>query len=79
MTAKETLVLYSRVDCHLCELAAAMLEATGLEWRVVDIDADPVLADRYGLLVPVISRPDDDRELSFPFNESKILEFAKGL
>ena len=52
------LTLYSRTGCHLCEL---MLEALlprirgRAEVRVVDIDADPVLRERYGDLVPVLS------------------------
>lgn len=78
MTVKESLVLYSRPDCHLCDLAAAMLDATGLHWRTVDIDTDPALADRYGIYVPVISRPNDDRELFFPFDEKALLDFAAG-
>jgi hypothetical protein len=78
MTVKECLVLYSRADCHLCDLAAAMLDATGLDWRTVDIDTDPVLTDRYGVYVPVISRPTDGRELFFPFDEEALLNFATG-
>lgn len=78
MTAKELLVLYSRADCHLCELAAGMLESANLDWREVDIDTDPALAARYGIQVPVISRPIDGRELFFPFEESALLNFAAG-
>ena len=78
MTVKESLVMYSRADCHLCDLAAAMLDATGLDWRPIDIDTDPGLIERYGIHVPVICRPGDDRELFFPFDESAVLEFATG-
>ncbi len=76
MTVKETLVLYSRAECHLCDLAAGMLRAAGLDWRTVDIDDDPALADRYGVHVPVVSRPVDGRELFFPFDEAALLKFA---
>jgi len=78
MTVKEPLVLYSRADCHLCELAATMLDVTGLDWRTVDIDTDPALAGRYGIHVPVISRPSDGRELFFPFDETALLDFYAG-
>lgn len=76
MTVKESLVLYARADCHLCDLAAKMLDAAGLDWRAVDIDTDPVLVERYGIHVPVIARPGDGRELFFPFNEAALLKFA---
>ncbi len=78
MTVKRTLVLYSRADCHLCDLAAAMLDAAGLDWRTVDIDADPGLTEKYGIQVPVISRPADGRELFFPFDQEDLLDFAAG-
>lgn len=78
MTVQQPLVLYSRADCHLCELAEAMLEKSSLSWRSVDIDSDPVLTEKYGIFVPVVSRPCDDRELFFPFDEAALLEFAAG-
>jgi glutaredoxin len=76
MTVKDSLVLYSRAECHLCDLALAMLDATGLEWRAVDIDTDPVLTEKYGIHVPVVFRPADGRELFFPFDEQALLNFA---
>jgi glutaredoxin len=51
-------VLYTRAGCHLCDDARAVLEAAGqrhpLTLRVVDVDADPELAARYGLEIPVV-------------------------
>jgi len=55
-----------------------MLEKSSLSWRSVDIDSDPVLTEKYGIFVPVVSRPCDDRELFFPFDEAALLEFAAG-
>lgn len=55
------LTLYVREHCHLCEDMLAALEAWQaerallLETRVVDIDADPILAARYGERVPVLA------------------------
>jgi glutaredoxin len=52
-------VLYTRVGCHLCEDAEAVLRRLRaerpFELRLVDIDRDPELADRYGVRVPVVA------------------------
>ena len=51
--------LYTRRGCHLCEDAEAVLRAarerTRFALRLVDIDADPELAGRYGVRVPVVA------------------------
>ena len=60
-----TLIFYSRDGCHLCEEARADLQAV-LEDRVkrgepiarvsvVDIDANPLLRERYNDIVPIIA------------------------
>jgi glutaredoxin len=52
-------VLYTRAGCHLCEHAEAVLRAarerSRFALRLVDIDADPELAGRYGVRVPVVA------------------------
>lgn len=48
------IVLYSRQGCHLCDDAAATLKRHGLEFEVVDVDADPELRRRYDACVPVV-------------------------
>lgn len=51
--------LYTRAGCHLCEAAAAVLAAerarSPFALDVVDVDADPQLAHRYGVRVPVVA------------------------
>jgi hypothetical protein len=51
-------VVYTRVDCHLCEVAvsqvAAIVAETGSTWSAVDVDADPDDRAEYGDRVPVI-------------------------
>jgi len=51
--------LYTRAGCHLCETAAAVLaaerERSPFTLEVVDVDADPELAGRYGMRVPVVA------------------------
>ena len=50
--------VYTRVDCHLCEVAVAVVESitaeTGASWSTVDVDADPDDRAEYGDRVPVI-------------------------
>lgn len=66
------LVLYTRPDCHLCEVAAGMLEAQGLRWRAQNIDTDLGLIRRYGDRVPVVYRPEDGAELFWPFDSDAV-------
>lgn len=52
------MVFFSRHDCCLCEEALEEVrrarEASDFDLRVVDVDSDPSLAERYGEEVPVI-------------------------
>jgi hypothetical protein len=59
-------------------MAITMLDQVGVGWRLVDIDADPELVNRYGNLVPVLLHGSSGRELFFPFNEDQIVAFASG-
>jgi glutaredoxin len=50
--------LYTRPGCHLCDEAksaiAPLLSEFGAELREVNVDADPVLKERYGWDIPVL-------------------------
>jgi glutaredoxin len=54
-----TVVLYTRLGCHLCEEAERVLReqraAVGFDLELVDVDRDPELARRYGVRVPVVA------------------------
>lgn len=56
------LTLLSRTYCHLCEdmlNALAQHPRQGeFKVKVVDVDADPALEERYGILVPVLLHGD---------------------
>ena len=56
--------VYSRAWCHLCEELLAALEPLrrefGVEVEVIDVDADPLLEERYGELVPVLMAGDTE-------------------
>ena len=57
-----TLVLYSRIHCHLCEDMHLQLEELqgeyGFELVVRDVDADPDWASAYGEEVPLLFAED---------------------
>jgi hypothetical protein len=62
-------VLYQRDNCHLCDLALALLAQVRLpDFGSVFIDDDPVLESRYGERVPVLRDVGDGRELAWPFD-----------
>jgi glutaredoxin len=47
-------ILYTRQGCHLCDNALSMLRRHGLNPRLVDIDSDASLRQRYNECVPVV-------------------------
>ena len=70
--------LYTRPDCHLCEVAGAMLEASGANWQYVNIEPQLDLLRRYGTRVPVLGRPSDGAELGWPFDANDLADFLEG-
>lgn len=58
--------LYSRSYCHLCDDMLAGLQAMqrlpAFSITVVDVDADPVLTEKYDELVPVLAARIGDGE-----------------
>ena len=56
------LTLYSRSYCHLCQDMEAALRTLDADYafdlQVLDIDADPLLEERYDELVPVLMAGD---------------------
>jgi hypothetical protein len=52
------LILITRTNCHLCDVAkqalARVAEASGEQWREIDVDADPELFTEYSERVPVV-------------------------
>jgi hypothetical protein len=55
---EQTLTLYSRAHCHLCdEMLGALRNLQGpdrFRIEVMDVDGDPALRERYGEDVPVL-------------------------
>ena len=55
--SRKTVTLYTRAGCHLCEAAEATIRATAgpnVDVRLIDIDSDPALYERYTVRVPVV-------------------------
>ena len=77
MAIENTLILYTREGCHLCEHAASMLTMLGIDWRPVDIETDTELENKYGLSIPVVFSPRSGRELAFPFDVQALAEFSE--
>ena len=71
------LILYSRPDCHLCDEAAELLARVAPEQavRVVDIEDDLTLIDRYGIRVPVLRLEETGEELGWPFDAEGLTRF----
>jgi hypothetical protein len=70
------LILYQRDDCHLCDLALAVLaEARAPEFDSVWVDDDAMLETRYGERVPVLRDTASDRELDWPFTAAAVRSF----
>ncbi len=57
MSAEPRVTFYSRVGCHLCDDARAVVARVcadlGESFVEVDVDSDPALEDRFGEEVPV--------------------------
>ena len=70
------LILYQRDDCHLCDLALAVLASARVpEFESVFIDDDAALEERYGVRVPVLRDDDTGKELDWPFDLDRLQAF----
>ena len=66
--------LYSTSACHLCDIAEGLLLDAGVMFEKVDISDSDELFERYGLLIPVLQRP-DGKELNWPFSADQLQVF----
>ncbi len=70
-------VLYQRDDCHLCDLALAVLAEARLPgFESVFIDDDAALEARFGMRVPVLREDAGGVELDWPFDASAVAALA---
>lgn len=61
---RRVVTVYTRQGCHLCQEAEALVRrvARRHDVRIVDIDADPSITERYTVRVPVVEV--DGREIA---------------
>ena len=73
--------MFSRPDCHLCEVTLALIEKLAhrypLRLTITDVEQDPQLEARYGQRLPVICIHGEDRRsgrtvLDYPIEESTL-------
>lgn len=71
--------LYATSACHLCELAAQMLQEIEptLNVQSIEIADDDALITRYGTTIPVLKRLDTNAELNWPFTNLDIEKFIQ--
>jgi hypothetical protein len=80
---RPTLVLLTRPDCGLCAEMLAALHVLGQRVplppvMLQDVDADPALARRYGLKIPVLLL-EGDLVCSARFDETALLAALRSL
>ena len=60
----DTLFVFSRSGCHLCDAlideVRRAVAGQPVSLNVIDIDSDPALASRYGARVPVLVADDEE-------------------
>ena len=75
------LLFYTTDGCHLCEYAAAMLDdlarSRKFQLKPVDISESEELVARYGLTIPVLRNPRNNRELNWPFTTEQVVELLQ--
>jgi len=70
------LILFQRDDCHLCDLALAVLAQARLPaFESVFVDDDAQLEARYGERVPVLRDEDSGEEIGWPFDAAVVTRF----
>jgi glutaredoxin len=52
---KPHVIVYSRVGCHLCDEAKAVLRSAGVGFDEVDIESDEELLRKYKHDIPVVT------------------------
>ena len=75
------LIFYTTFQCHLCELAEALLINTPMPEPIpvdaIDIAQSEKLVERYGMRIPVLQRSDTGEELDWPFTSDQLINFLR--
>jgi glutaredoxin len=75
-----TVTIYSKKECHLCDVAKEELEALQCDFefslKEVDIEQDKLAFEKYKFLIPVIE-VDGDIISTYRVNEKKLTDILK--
>ncbi|WP_124949115.1 glutaredoxin family protein [Sulfuriferula thiophila] len=75
------LTVYLRRYCHLChDLLAKLLpyqQQFGIVINEVDIDTDPVLEERYGTLIPVLTDENGEEICHYFLDEGALTAYLR--
>ncbi len=75
--SKMTLIVYGREACHLCQQMILALKQvqkqSSLGFKVIDIDSDPELVQRYNEKIPVLVSALDGQEICHYFLDMSAL------
>lgn len=74
-----TLILHGTDGCHLCEEAAALLQAAAVDFQERDIIDDPAALQRYAIRIPVVQHSASGAELGWPFDADTLTAFLNTL
>jgi hypothetical protein len=66
------IILYTRDECHLCDVAADVLGQSIPDWSEVNIETDLDLIRKYGVRIPVLFNVETGQELFWPFEAAAV-------
>lgn len=70
------IIFYHTTDCHLCDVAEAMISpmlvASGLVAEAIDVADDLDAFERFGVQIPVLYFPQTDISVLWPFDENEV-------
>ncbi|GAB5382309.1 MAG: glutaredoxin family protein [Aliiglaciecola sp.] len=75
------LTLFSGKDCHLCDVAKALIheleQESAIELEIIDIKSNHDFYHLYAVRIPVLKRMDNQMELGWPFDLQQLREFIR--
>jgi glutaredoxin len=84
-TNRSKFVLYGTEGCHLCDEARDLLDLVlsskgeSIDYPYIDIADDDQLLELYGESIPVIKAIQSSKQLGWPFDSIKLIEFLNKL
>ncbi len=77
----KTLVLYSTLGCHLCDVAKSLvwseIRQQGFTLEEVDIADSDDLMEKYALRIPVLLIQGEENDLGWPFDSGQLRDYLR--